>query len=298
MKTLHWILGALGAAALAFPAAASADDLANQPDNDQYGVESSDDQVQVEGNGDSVTADDDDDSLNVEGNGDNDGATIEGNGDNDTWSPDNRPMGDDQARIEGQGDNYPSDSYAEARARQQERERKGPDKGLKVEAQGGVLSYPGEAASQVTPGAMYGVVVGIEPPIPVFELELGYQGAAYQTDQRLTGAQENAIENGGQAVLMASPEIGAFEPYVFGGYQISRLNVFERPNATGALQDDTLSKAPVGAGFDVHLGDVLVGARGTYSFVFNNDAFTNIDTSNSSREADQVSGSLLVGGQF
>jgi len=167
-----------------------------------------------------------------------------------------------------------------------------------VEAQGGVLSYPGEAASQVTPGGMYGVVVGIEPPIPVFELELGYQGAAYQTDSRLAGAQENIVENGGQALLMASPEIGAIEPYAFGGYQLSRLNVYERPNASGAVTDDTLSKVPVGAGLDVHLGDVLVGARGTYNFVFSDQAFTNLPQNAGNRSADQLTGSLLVGGQF
>ncbi len=274
MKTLHWILGALGAAALAVPAVASAgDDYDTNPDAD----------VSVEGDGLSGDAD-------IEGNGDDawdgglseDEATIEGDGDVTVDS--------DEVTIEGDG-------YEAARQRQQARER-GPDKGLKVQAQGGVISHAGEAASQVTPGAAYGVVVGIEPPIPVFELELGYQGAAWQTDSRLTGAQENAVENGGQALLMASPEIGAFEPYVFGGYQLSRFNVFERDNSTGALQDDTISKAPVGAGLDVHLGDVLVGARGQYNFLFNNDAFNNLDVDNQDREADQVSGTLLIGGQF
>jgi len=181
--------------------------------------------------------------------------------------------------------------------RASEREEK-PDRGVQVQAQGGIVGFPGEAASQISPGALYGVVIGIEPPIPVLELELGYQGAAYQTDERLTGAQENAIENGGQALLKASPEFGRWEPYAFGGYQLSRFNVYERDNSTGALQDDTISKLPVGAGLDVHLGDVLVGARGSYNFVFDNDAFTNIPNDNSDRSSDQITGSLLVGGQF
>ena len=174
----------------------------------------------------------------------------------------------------------------------------GPDRGVQVQAQGGIVGFPGEAASQISPGALYGVVVGIEPPIPVLELELGYQGAAYQTDERLTGAQENAIENGGQAILKASPEFGAWEPYAFGGYQLSRFNVYERDNSTGALQDDTLSKVPVGAGLDVHLGDVLVGARGSYNFLFDNDAFTGVPNDSGDRDSDQITGSLLVGGQF
>ena len=172
------------------------------------------------------------------------------------------------------------------------------DRGVQVQAQGGIVGFPGEAASQLSPGALYGVVVGIEPGIPVLEIELGYQGAAYQTDERLTGAQENVIENGGQALLKASPKIGRWEPYAFGGYQLSRFNVYERDNSTGALQDDTISKLPVGAGLDVHLGDVLVGARGSYNFVFDNDAFTNIPNDNSDRSSDQITGSLLVGGQF
>lgn len=218
MKTLRWILGALGAAALALPSVASAQDR----------------------------------DVDID---------------------------------------YDYDYQASTRAKK-------PDRGVQVQAQGGVVGYPGEAASQLSPGALYGVVVGIEPPIPVIELELGYQGAAYQTDERLTGAQENVIENGGQALLKASPEFGAWEPYAFGGYQLSRFNVYERPNSTGAVQDDTLSKVPVGAGLDVHLGDVLVGARGSYNFVFNDDAFTNIPTANGDRDADQLTGSLLVGGQF
>lgn len=173
-----------------------------------------------------------------------------------------------------------------------------PDRGVQVQAQGGIVGFPSEAASQISPGALYGVVVGIEPPIPVLEIELGYQGAAYQSDTNLTGAQENAIENGGQAILKASPEFGRWEPYAFGGYQLSRFNVYERDNSTGALQDDTWSKVPVGAGLDVHLGDVLIGARGSYNFVFDNDAFTNIPNDNADRDSDQITGSLLIGGQF
>lgn len=172
------------------------------------------------------------------------------------------------------------------------------DRGVQVQAQGGIVGFPGEAASQLSPGALYGVVVGIEPGIPVLEIELGYQGAAYQTDERLTGAQENVIENGGQALLKASPKIGRWEPYAFGGYQLSRFNVYERDNSTGAVQDDTLSKVPVGAGLDVHLGDVLVGARGSYNFIFDNDALTNVPTDAGDRSSDQITGSLLIGGQF
>ena len=296
MRTFHWILGALGAAALALPGAALADGGKGY-DKDK------DADVTVEGNGDSATLEGDggaaweDEEFEAEGDG---SATfeeerIEGDGDG-VFLEEEAVEGDgDRAQVEGEGTSAYDYQAAAARA---ERERRGPDKGVQVQAQGGIISFPGEAASQLSPGALYGVVVGIEPPIPVFELELGYQGGAYQSDERLTGAQENVIENGGQALLKASPEVGAFEPYVFGGYQISRFNVYERANSTGALQDDTLHKAPVGAGFDVHLGDVLLGARGSYNFIFGNDAFTNIPTQSSDRDADQLTGSLLLGGQF
>lgn len=209
----------------------------------------------------------------------------------------------DQAeRDRHEGDRYggerdrDGDRFAGDRDGDGYRERRGgDDKGLKVQAQGGLLTYPGEAASQVTPGGLYGVLVGIEPPIPIFELELGYQGATYQTDGNLTGAQERIMENGGQALLVASPQFGAWEPYVFGGYQISRFDVREEENSTGVVSDATISKAPVGAGVDIHLGDFLIGARGTYNFVLDTDQFANIDDP---RSADQVTASLLLGGQF
>ncbi len=240
MTKLRWILGALGAAALAVPAAASAQDWDQEYESEP--------DVQIET----------DEGTEI---------TVEGNGEAD-------------------------DFYAERERAREEASK--PDRGVEVQAQGGIVGFPGELASQLSPGALYGVTVGIEPGIPVLELELGYMGAAYQTDERLTGAQENAIENGGQALLMASPKFGAWEPYVFGGYQLSRFNVYERDNSTGALEDDTINKAPVGAGLDIHLGDVLVGARGSYNFVFDDDAFTNL---NDEDNVDQITGSLLVGGQ-
>lgn len=171
------------------------------------------------------------------------------------------------------------------------------DRGVSVTANGGVISFPGEAAADLTPGGNYGVNVGIEP-LPVVELELGYVGAAYQTDGNLPGAQENVIENGGQAVLKASPKIGVVEPYAFGGYQLSWFNVYERPNSAGVVEDKTLSKLPVGAGLDFHIGDAVLGARGQYNFVFAADqAFTNLN-SDQARSADQLAGLLELGGQF
>lgn len=174
-------------------------------------------------------------------------------------------------------------------------EKKVNDRGARVQASGGVISYPGEAAADLTPGGAWGVLVGIKP-IPVVELELGYQGAAYQTDERLIGAQENVMENGGQALLKASPLVGAIEPYVFGGYQLSWFNVYERANATGVVEDDTLSKIPVGLGFDVHVAEnVLLGARGQYNFLVSQEAFTNFD---GARSADQLGATLQLGANF
>lgn len=168
-------------------------------------------------------------------------------------------------------------------------------RGPSVQAQGGVISYPGQAAADLSPGAAWGVLVGLKP-LPIVELELGYQGAAYQTDERLAGAQENVIENGGQAILKAAPRVGLAEPYVFGGYQLSRFNVYERTNSSGVVEDDTLSKIPVGVGFDLHVAEnVLVGARGQYNFLISQEAFTNFD---GARSADQLGATLQLGARF
>ncbi len=172
------------------------------------------------------------------------------------------------------------------------------DRGLEFQVGGGVVSFPNDV--QVNNGGAYGALIGIEPWSGL-GLELGYQGAVYGEEPLTRNVDVDvtqnvdAVENGGYAALKVSPFIaGFFEPYALGGVGVSHLNV-TGAQAQGALQDDTFGKAPVGAGFDIHLGDFTIGARGTYNFIFNNQNAFQGDNPN---DDDQLIGQANIGAQF
>jgi hypothetical protein len=176
------------------------------------------------------------------------------------------------------------------------------DRGVQVQAQGGVLTFPGAVAADVEPGGTFGVLVGLEP-VPMAELELSYQGAAYRTSTRVSPQQEAVVEHGGQAIVKVGPRRGGAEPYAFGGFGVAAVNVREVVGGPGVVRDDVIAKVPLGLGLDfrVPIGgpggtDLLIGARGTYDVVFDNQAFTLADAND--RSADQVAATLNLGARF
>lgn len=147
-------------------------------------------------------------------------------------------------------------------------------KRIDVRALAGVQAYTGQAAGLVSPGASYGVAIGYDTS-PLTEIELSYQGAAFATQ---SGAVERhrIMENGGQAIVKIVPRLPRLEPYAFGGVALSRLDVLGGDG--GPVRDDTLVKLPVGLGLDLRVyagdaADVLLGARGTWGFVLDDEAF-------------------------
>lgn len=169
---------------------------------------------------------------------------------------------------------------------------KADDRGVEVQLNGGVVSFPGSV--DVDTGAAYGVNVGLEP-FSSFELELGYQGAAYAEDGFKNNSTIGAVENGGYAAAKISPLAGVVEPYLLGGIGVAHVNVTDGSEAGEYLQDDTIGKVPVGAGVDVQVDAFTVGVRGTYDFVFENE---NAFKGDSSRDSDQLFGTLHLGAQF
>lgn len=168
----------------------------------------------------------------------------------------------------------------------------GRDPGIKVFGDAGVLTYAGEAAGLFDPGARYGVSVGLEP-FQAIGLELGYQGAAYTVENE--GG--TVLENGAQALVKVGPKLGAVEPYALGGAAWTRFSATDDAEASG-LSDDSFGKIPVGAGVDFTLpvGDnpLVLGARGMYNFVIENEAFDTPEP----RNDDQIGASLVIGGEF
>lgn len=184
-----------------------------------------------------------------------------------------------------------------AMAQRYESLRERNNDGFDVKALAGVTSFTGEAAALTSPGAAYGVAAGIGLT-RLLDLELGYVGAAYQTQEGAEANQFVVLENGGQGTLHIAPNIGMFEPYAFGGIKVNRLSVQEGEAVSAAVNDDTQYKVPVGVGVNMNIGrggpDWLLGARATYDATLESDAFTALDNS----ATNALTGQLLFGGQF
>lgn len=169
---------------------------------------------------------------------------------------------------------------------------------FKVTGQAGATAHSGDAAAVTTPGAAYGVQAGFDLT-RLFGLEVGYSGAAYQTEQGVEANQFRILENGAQGLASISPNIGMFEPYAFGGVKVNRLSVMEDEAVSALVNDATQVKVPLGVGVNFNInrngpGDWILGARGTYDATLNSNAFTNLEDS----DANAVAGTLLFGGQF
>ncbi|HCF56733.1 MAG TPA: hypothetical protein DFS52_01890 [Myxococcales bacterium] len=171
------------------------------------------------------------------------------------------------------------------------------DRGLELQALGGIRSFTGDAGDIIGTGPTYGVLAAIEP-FSALSLELSYQGATFQTAEGLPGEQSRINQNGGEAVLKVSPVVGDLvELYALGGIGLTQFT------NTGVNElfvvDDTVTSIPVGIGADFHLPigiatDFLIGARGTYEFAFGEDAFPGITDS----RTDWLQVTLNAGAQF
>lgn len=171
------------------------------------------------------------------------------------------------------------------------------DRGLELQALGGIRSFTGDAGDILGTGPAYGVVAAIEP-VSALSLELSYQGATFKTDEGLPGDQSRVNLNGGVAVLKVSPVVfDLLEPYALGGVGLTQ---FTNTSANQLfVTDDTAWSIPVGIGADFHLPigvatDFLIGARGTYEFAFGEDAFPGITDS----RTDWLQVTLNAGAQF
>lgn len=192
-----------------------------------------------------------------------------------------------------------------AAAQGPEAPRREPDKPstFTVQAQGGVLIFPGAAHDLVGTGLGYGGLIAWKP-LHLLGFELSYQGANYRIRGEVSGPQTTIFENGGQLLLRVGPRLRNFEPYVLAGGGFSHITVRNDRGVIRDIREDTVAKLPLGIGFDWHLQPVqarqsdthlVLGVRGAYQLVFSDDFLPSLD---SDRGADQIAISLLIGVGF
>lgn len=160
---------------------------------------------------------------------------------------------------------------AEARDQEIRRESNADMRGLTLLVGGGVEGYTNALASQIEPGAAYGVTLALKPS-KVLGVELGYSGAINEFDtSRVLAASASGpdiVRNGAQAAVTLGLGAAPLQPYVMGGLGLSRYNV--RAVAPG-FADDTVGNVPVGAGLRLHVGSFTADARVAYNFLFDQE---------------------------
>lgn len=161
---------------------------------------------------------------------------------------------------------------------------------LHVQAGVGLVAFP--RAADVDPGAAWGVGVEIEPWRAI-ELEAGYQGAAFTAKAEDPSARTAAIQNGGYGLVKLAPFAGGgVEPYLLGGFGLAHVNAVDEGIEGGAIEDDMISKVPLGLGVDMEFETFSVGIRGTWDLVFGNQFAFQPGTA---RGADQLFATLHLG---
>jgi hypothetical protein len=148
-------------------------------------------------------------------------------------------------------------------------EEKSANQGLSVALQGGVAGFTSTLAPRIEPGGGWGLLVAAQPT-PIVGLELSYLGASNYIDDPLAGGSSRLIRTAGQADVKFSLLPRAVEPYLFGGIGLNRATIRNNNSTTASAgyQPDTFGSVPVGGGINFHAGRLLVGARGTYDWLF------------------------------
>jgi hypothetical protein len=176
-------------------------------------------------------------------------------------------------------------------------------RGLTVMAGGGVEGYTGDLAPQINPGPGWGVTAAIKPT-KVLGVEIGYSGAANNLKGNsvvgLQGRGADIVRNGVDARATLALTATPVQPYVLGGFGISRYSVREELRSLG-FQSDTSERVPVGGGLRAHFGQLTADARFNYNFLINEGFATAVGPSNvavNSVNAGAYQGLLQLGATF
>ncbi len=174
-------------------------------------------------------------------------------------------------------------------------------RGLTVMAGGGVEGYTGDLASQLNPGPGWGVTAAIKPT-KVLGIEIGYSGAVNNLKGNavigLQGRGADIVRNGVDARATVALSATPVQPYVMGGFGISRYSVREDLK----YQSDTSERVPVGGGIRSHFGQFTADARFAYNFLINEGFASAVNPDNvagvSSVKAGAYQGLIQLGATF
>jgi len=183
-------------------------------------------------------------------------------------------------------------------------EEKDKMRGVTVMAGGGVEGYTGDLAPQINPGPSWRVTAAVKPT-KVLGVELGYSGAVNELKGNsvaiVGGRGADIVRNGVDAVATLGLSATPVQPYILGGFGVSRYSVKDELASLG-FKSDTSERIPLGGGIRTHVGQLTADARFNYSVLVNENFATTVNPNSvagvNSVNAGAYQGTLQVGATF
>jgi hypothetical protein len=174
-------------------------------------------------------------------------------------------------------------------------EEKDKVRGFTLMAGGGVEGYTGDLAPQINAGPSWRVTAAAKPT-KVLGIELAYSGAVNELKGNgvvgLEGRGADIVRNGVDALATLALSATPVQPYVLGGFGVSRYSVRDGLQVMG-FQSDTSERIPLGGGLRTHFGQFTADARFDYHLLINENFATRV--SENSLVKNSVSGGSYQG---
>jgi hypothetical protein len=129
----------------------------------------------------------------------------------------------------------------------------------------GVGGFTGDLAKNTNPGPLLGITA-LAQIQPLIGVEAGYQGQRLAIDDTRVESGEGIWRHNASLLAKVGPLLDdKWRPFVGAGGGLSYLN--PSSGAEDVYDTDLQTEIPVAAGLDYRFGNIVAGARATYSFL-------------------------------
>ncbi|MFP2930617.1 hypothetical protein ACLESO_36550 [Pyxidicoccus sp. 3LG] len=147
------------------------------------------------------------------------------------------------------------------------RMKEAPPVGLDVNL--GLGGYTGDLAETTNVGPLLGITA-LAKPWTLIGIEAGYEGQRLAIDDLRVDDGEGIWRHNVDLLAKVGPTLDEkWTPFVGAGAGLSYLNPSD--GADNIYENDFQTEFPIAAGLDYRFGNIIAGARATYSFVGNEE---------------------------
>lgn len=158
----------------------------------------------------------------------------------------------------------------------------------------GIGSMTGDLAEDTGTAPLLGISATAQP-MPMFGVEMGYEGERFPIEDALVGDGEGIWRHNLGILAKAGPLIAEhWRPFLGVGAGLSYINPSE--GAEFLYDNDVTEEIPFAAGLEFNFGAISAGARATYRVMLG-ESFAD-EASPGESNGDLFDASLTVGGRF